>query len=90
MIQRIKPYASTVLAFGVVLAVYGLFWTLIRGRLEPVGEATLIVGLVAIAAYVALESERVGAATPWSWSWPWPASRSWSTCWRRAITSGST
>lgn len=62
MIQRIKPYASTVLAFGVVLAVYGLFWTLIRGRLEPVGEATLIVGLVAIAAYVALESERVGAA----------------------------
>ncbi len=62
MTVRLKRYAPWVLTAGIVLALYGLFWTLLRGQLEPVGEVTLAVGLAAIAAFVALDASRVWGA----------------------------
>ncbi len=62
MIARTRRLAPHILAAGAILAAFGLFWTLIRGRLELTGEIALVAGLVAIAAYIALEPGRVRRA----------------------------
>ncbi|MDI7277727.1 MAG: hypothetical protein QME94_17245, partial [Anaerolineae bacterium] len=62
MTARMRRYAPFLLVAGAVLSLYGLFWTVIRGQLELVGEVALIVGLAAIVGYVALEPARVWAA----------------------------
>ena len=62
MIARLQRFAPWILAAGAILALYGLFWTLIRGQLELVGEITLVLGLVLIAGFVALQPGRIWAA----------------------------
>lgn len=59
MIARLRAHALHILAAGAIVALFGLLWTLLHGRLEPVGEVALAVGLIAMAAYVALEPARV-------------------------------
>lgn len=59
MTVRLKRLAPAVLTGGLILSLYGLFWTLIRGQLELVGEIALVAGLIALLSYVALEPDRL-------------------------------
>jgi len=62
MTARLKRVAPVCLAAGIILTLCGLFWTLVRGRLELVGEIALAAGSIGIVAYVAVEPARVRAA----------------------------
>jgi len=62
MTVQLRRYATPILGLGVVLLIFGVFWTLIQGGLQPVGEITAALGIVAIAGYVALEPGRVWSA----------------------------
>ncbi len=62
MTARVRRYAPFLLTGGAILLLWSLFWSLIRGRAGLEGEITLIVGLAAIAGYVALEPQRVWTA----------------------------
>jgi ABC-type uncharacterized transport system involved in gliding motility auxiliary subunit len=62
MSKRLKRFAGPLLGLGIVLLLFGIFWTLIQGQLQLVGEVTAGLGLLAIAGYVALEPARVWSA----------------------------
>lgn len=62
MTAQLKRFAPTLLMFGIILVVYSLFWTLVRGQWELVSWIILGVGLIAIAGYVALEPAQVWSA----------------------------
>lgn len=62
MTVRLRRYATPILGLGVGLLILAVFWTLIQGKLQPVGEVSGALGLVAIAGYVALEPARVWSA----------------------------
>lgn len=62
MIARIRRLSPHILTAGAVLLVAGLAWSLVRGQLELPAEIALAAGLVAVAAFVALEPGQVRTA----------------------------
>ncbi|HOG47748.1 MAG TPA: Gldg family protein [Anaerolineae bacterium] len=62
MTERLRRFATPILGLGAGLLIFGVFWTLIHGELQLVGEIAGGLGIVAIAGYVALEPARVWSA----------------------------
>lgn len=62
MTARLRRFAGPLLGLGVVLLVFGIFWSLIQGQIQLVGEITLALGVVAIAGSIALEPARTWSA----------------------------
>lgn len=59
MIARLQRHAPSLLGLGAIVALYGLFWALIRGRFDWVGGICLGIGLLAIAGGAALQPQRI-------------------------------
>ncbi|MGQ9684164.1 MAG: GldG family protein [Anaerolineae bacterium] len=62
MTARIQRYGSSIAGVGLLVALYGLLWTLMRGRLEWLGGACLAAGLLALAGGIALQPRQIWRA----------------------------
>ena len=59
MTARLQRYGGSIAGVGVLLALYGLLWTLIHGRMDWLGGACLAVGLLALAGGIVLQPRQV-------------------------------